>query len=72
VRLAGRHVRRQVATVEDVGTADILVSATGNKAVITCEHMSQMKRQAIVGTIGHFDDRIDTAEARGLPRQPRP
>jgi adenosylhomocysteinase len=58
----------QVATVEDVvATADIFVSATGNKDVITADHMSQMKHQAIVGNIGHFDNEIDMA---GLARVP--
>jgi adenosylhomocysteinase len=58
----------QVATVEDVvATADIFVSATGNKSVITAEHMSRMKHQAIVGNIGHFDNEIDMA---GLARWP--
>jgi adenosylhomocysteinase len=50
----------QVARLEDVlGTADIFITATGNKDVITAEHMSQMKHQAIVGNIGHFDNEID-------------
>jgi adenosylhomocysteinase len=58
----------QVATLEDVvGTADIFVSATGNFHIITAEHMSQMKHQAIVGNIGHFDNEIDMA---GLVRLP--
>jgi adenosylhomocysteinase len=58
----------QVATVEDVvATADIFVSATGNKDVITADHMSGMKHQAIVGNIGHFDNEIDMA---GLARVP--
>jgi adenosylhomocysteinase len=52
----------QVATIEDViGTADIFVTATGNRDVITAEHMGQMKHQAIVGNIGHFDNEIDMA-----------
>jgi adenosylhomocysteinase len=52
----------QVARLDDVlGTADIFVTATGNKDVITAEHMSQMKHQAIVGNIGHFDNEIDMA-----------
>src|SRR6202035_2798217 len=52
----------QVATLEDVlGSADIFVTATGNRDVITAEHMSQMKHQAIVGNIGHFDNEIDMA-----------
>ena len=58
----------QVARLEDVvDTADIFVSATGNFHIITAEHMSQMKHQAIVGNIGHFDNEIDMA---GLARQP--
>ncbi len=58
----------QVATVEDVvSTADIFVTATGNKDVITAEHMTRMKHQAIVGNIGHFDNEIDMA---GLARVP--
>jgi adenosylhomocysteinase len=58
----------QVARLEDVvATADIFVTATGNKDVITAEHMSQMKHQAIVGNIGHFDNEIDMA---GLARIP--
>ncbi|MHB1986536.1 MAG: adenosylhomocysteinase [Acidimicrobiales bacterium] len=52
----------QVARIEDVlATADIFVSATGNKSVITAEHMTAMKHQAIVGNIGHFDNEIDMA-----------
>jgi adenosylhomocysteinase len=52
----------QVATLEDVvETADIFVTATGNRDVITAEHMSRMKHQAIVGNIGHFDNEIDMA-----------
>ena len=52
----------QVATLEDVvETADIFVTATGNKDIITADHMSRMKHQAIVGNIGHFDNEIDMA-----------
>jgi adenosylhomocysteinase len=52
----------QVATLEDVvGTADIFVTTTGNKDVITATHMANMKHQAIVGNIGHFDNEIDMA-----------
>ncbi len=58
----------QVATVEDVvGTADMFISATGNVSVITTEHMSRMKHQAIVGNIGHFDNEIDMAGLERLP-----
>ena len=52
----------QVATLEDVvETADIFITATGNKDVISAEQMSRMKHQAIVGNIGHFDNEIDMA-----------
>ncbi|MHB8657289.1 MAG: adenosylhomocysteinase [Solirubrobacteraceae bacterium] len=52
----------QVATLEDVvGTADIFVTSTGNKDVITAAQMARMKHQAIVGNIGHFDNEIDMA-----------
>jgi adenosylhomocysteinase len=58
----------QVATLEDVvQTADIFVTATGNRDVITAGQMSRMKHQAIVGNIGHFDNEIDMA---GLTRWP--
>ena len=58
----------QVATVDDVvDTADIFVTATGNRNVITAGHMARMKHQAIVGNIGHFDNEIDMA---GLTRIP--
>jgi adenosylhomocysteinase len=56
----------QVATLEDVlGSADIFITSTGNKDVITADQMSRMKHQAIVGNIGHFDNEIDMA---GLAR----
>jgi adenosylhomocysteinase len=56
----------QVSTLEDViGSADIFITATGNKDVITADHMARMKHQAIVGNIGHFDNEIDMA---GLTR----
>jgi len=58
----------QVATLEDVvQTADIFITATGNRDVITAESMSRMKHQAIVGNIGHFDNEIDMA---GLAKWP--
>ncbi|MDQ3145930.1 MAG: adenosylhomocysteinase [Actinomycetota bacterium] len=58
----------QVLPIEDVlGTADIFITATGNLDIITAEHMSRMKHQAIVGNIGHFDNEIDMA---GLARFP--
>src|SRR5689334_1801837 len=52
----------EVKTVEDVlETADVFVTTTGNKNVITTAHMSKMKDNAIVGNIGHFDNEIDMA-----------
>jgi adenosylhomocysteinase len=58
----------EVTTMEDVvETADIFISATGNKDIITAEHMARMKHQAIVGNIGHFDNEVDMA---GLARWP--
>ncbi len=52
----------QVTTLEDVvDYADIFISATGNKNVITVEHMSRMKDKAIIANIGHFDNEIDMA-----------
>jgi adenosylhomocysteinase len=58
----------QVATLEDViGTADIIITATGNKDVVTVDQMSRMKHQAIVGNIGHFDNEIDMAGLESYP-----
>ena len=52
----------QVTTLEEVvATADIFITATGCRDVITAEHMAAMKHQAIVGNIGHFDNEIDMA-----------
>ena len=56
----------QVDTIESVlGEADIFVTATGNEAIITVDHMAKMKHNAIVCNIGHFDNEIDMA---GLAR----
>ncbi len=56
----------QVTTLDEVvGTADIFVSATGNTGIITTADMEQMKHNAIVCNIGHFDNEIDIA---GLAR----
>ncbi|MEZ5204324.1 MAG: adenosylhomocysteinase [Acidimicrobiales bacterium] len=56
----------QVARLEDVlDTADIFITTTGNKGIISAEHMANMKHQAIVANIGHFDNEIDMA---GLAR----
>ena len=52
----------QVTTIEEaLPLADIFITATGNKDVLTVEHLSNMKHQAIVGNIGHFDNEIDMA-----------
>ena len=56
----------QVLPIEDVvASADIFVTATGNADIITSDHMAQMKHNAIVCNIGHFDNEIDMA---GLAR----
>jgi adenosylhomocysteinase len=58
----------QVTTLEEVvGIGDIFVTCTGNRDIILAEHMANMKHQAIVGNIGHFDNEIDMA---GLARTP--
>ena len=58
----------QVATIEDViDQVDIFVTTTGNKDIITADHMTKMKHQAIVGNIGHFDNEIDMAGLAALP-----
>ena len=61
----------QVTTLDDVvTTADIFITATGNRDIITVEHMARMKDKAIVGNIGHFDNEIDMAglRKRGIKR----
>jgi len=58
----------RVTTVEDtLGKADIYVTTTGNRDVITAEHMSRMKDQAIVCNIGHFDNEIQVAQLEAWP-----
>ena len=57
----------QVTTVEDaLETADIFVTTTGNKDIITADHISRMKDQAIVCNIGHFDNEIQVAELEAM------
>ncbi|WP_374022638.1 adenosylhomocysteinase [Mycobacterium sp. HNNTM2301] len=52
-----------VETVEDaIGTADIVITATGNKDIITLAHMKAMKDYAVLGNIGHFDNEIQVAQ----------
>jgi adenosylhomocysteinase len=58
----------QVARLEDVvGQADIIITTTGNKDIVSAELMSRTKHQAIIGNVGHFDNEIDMA---GLARYP--
>jgi adenosylhomocysteinase len=57
----------QVVTMEDAApTADIFVTATGNKDIITIEHMRKMKDRAVVCNIGHFDNEIQVAHLKNL------
>jgi adenosylhomocysteinase len=58
----------QVLPIEQVvGEVDIFVTSTGNKDVITVDHMLAMKNQAIVSNVGHFDNEIDMATLESLP-----
>ncbi|MDT7630384.1 MAG: adenosylhomocysteinase [Pseudonocardiales bacterium] len=58
----------QVALLDDViGRADLVITTTGNKDIVTVEHMARMKHQAILGNVGHFDNELDMA---GLARYP--
>ena len=62
----------QVTTLESVvATADIFITATGNREIITVDHMARMKDKAIVGNIGHFDNEIDMAglKKKGITRK---
>ncbi len=57
----------QVATLESViDQIDILVTATGNKNVVTLDHLKALKHQAIVANVGHFDNEIDMAGLESL------
>ncbi len=58
----------EVTTLDNVvSKADIFISATGNKDIITTAHMARMKDKAIVGNIGHFDNEIDMAGLKKVP-----
>ena len=60
----------QVATVEDtLGEADIYVTTTGNRDVITFEHMARMKNHALVCNIGHFDNEIQVDRLQKAAKQ---
>jgi adenosylhomocysteinase len=57
----------EVVTLEDAApTADIVITTTGNKDVVTLDHMRAMKDMVIVGNIGHFDNEIQVAALRNL------
>ncbi|MCO5314941.1 MAG: adenosylhomocysteinase [Solirubrobacterales bacterium] len=62
--MQGYEVRRLGEVVE---TADIFITTTGNKDIITAEDMGRMKHQAIVGNIGHFDNEIEMAGLEATP-----
>ncbi len=67
--MEGYEVRKLESVI---GEADIFVTATGNRDVITAEHMAQMKDKAIVSNIGHFDNEIDMAglkKVEGIERR---
>ncbi len=58
----------EVTTLEDtLGRGDIYITTTGNKDVITVEHMAKMKDQAVVANIGHFDNEIQVDKLNALP-----
>ena len=58
----------EVNTLENMlETADIFITATGNKGIITAEQMGRMKDKAIVGNIGHFDNEIDMVGLKNTP-----
>jgi adenosylhomocysteinase len=48
-------------------TADIFITTTGNKDIISADHMAKMKDKAIVGNIGHFDNEVDMAALAKFP-----
>ena len=59
-----------VVTVEQaIADADIVITSTGNLGIITLAHMRQMKHQAILGNIGHFDNEIQVAGLKNLKWQ---
>ena len=58
----------QVSTLDDVlDIADIIITATGNRDVVTVDQMARMKHNAILGNIGHFDNEIDMAGLESFP-----
>ena len=58
----------EVVRLDDViGSADLVITATGNRDIVTVEHMAKMKHNAVVGNIGHFDNEIDMAGLAAYP-----
>ena len=62
--MQGYEIRRLDDVVD---SADIFITTTGNKDIITADHMAKMKHQAIVGNIGHFDNEIDMVGLEATP-----
>ena len=62
--MEGLEVKRIESVID---TADIFITATGNKGIIMAHHMAQMKNNAIVGNIGHFDNEIDMEGLENYP-----
>ncbi len=57
-----------VVTLDDViAQADVVITATGNRDVVTADHMARMKHNAVLGNIGHFDNEIDMAGLAKIP-----
>jgi adenosylhomocysteinase len=57
-----------VVRLDDViAQADIIITATGNRDIVTVEHMAKMKNNAVLGNIGHFDNEIDMAALAEYP-----
>ena len=58
----------EVRTLDDViDTADVVITATGNKDIVTVDQMQRMKHLSVVGNIGHFDNEIDMAGLEAVP-----
>ena len=58
----------EVRTLDDViDTADVVITATGNRDIVTVEQMQRMKHLSVVGNIGHFDNEIDMAGLAAVP-----
>ncbi len=52
---------------EAIASADVVITATGNRDIVTVEHMAKMKHNAVLGNIGHFDNEIDMAALAAYP-----